>query len=80
MLTKVTGNPIRKKSTFCYVVQSLIFFAFWTRGASLSMHRRQREMHVSGSMRTVKTFPFWADVPDTLEILLPDMLGDRRSR
>jgi hypothetical protein len=37
-------------------------------------------MHVAGSMCTVKTFLFWADVPDTLDILLPDMLGDRRSR
>jgi hypothetical protein len=46
MLTEETG------------IQNLILFAFLTRGASLSMHKRQREMHVSGSMRTVKTFPF----------------------
>jgi hypothetical protein len=34
-------------------------------------------------MRTMETFPFWADVPDTLEILPPDIadvLGDRWSR
>jgi hypothetical protein len=37
-------------------------------------------MHVAGSLCTVKTFPFWADDPGRLEILLPDMLGDRRSR
>jgi hypothetical protein len=78
MLTKVAGNLIRKNKTLCRT--NFDFSAFSTRGVSLSMHRRQHEMHVPRSMRTVKTFPFWADLPDTLETLLPDMLGDRRSR
>jgi hypothetical protein len=54
-----------QKKFFVVSYDFLILITFWTRGASLSMHRRQREMHASGSMRTVKTFQFCADVPDT---------------
>ena len=73
-LPKCIKEPIYKNQLLHWLMKNL--FAFWTRGASLSISRTQREMHVAGSMCTVKTFPFWADVPDTLEILLPDMLGD----
>jgi hypothetical protein len=40
-----------KNQVFVGSRQTLMFFVFFlTRGASLSMHRRQRDMHVFGSV------------------------------